>query len=70
MTRYQMIQNMFPAVNACAYFEERCETLTAPEVAYAFNTWKVNHSAGVAVLTTLIEKAKTENRTARPFYHR
>lgn len=70
MTRYQMLQKMFPAVNACVYFEERCETLTVSEVAYAFNAWKVNRSAGVAILKTSIEKAKTENRTARPFYHR
>lgn len=69
MTRYQMIQKMFPTPNECAFYEERIATITHAEVSYAFNAWKVNHNAGIAILKTAIEKAKGENRTARPIAH-
>lgn len=69
MTRYQMIQKMFPSMSACAFYEERCETLTHSEISYAYSVWKVNHCSAIAILDTMIEQAKGEHRTVRPYCH-
>lgn len=66
MTRYQMLQKMFPWAELTR-IEERCELLTLAEVKHAYTVSKISKSSGKAILLMYLDIAKGEKRTPKPF---